>query len=82
MFTVWQAPISRPTMDIDLLGFAINSIDALVEVTKAICRQVVEPDGLTFDPESVAGERIVEAADYEGVRLRFRGTLGTARVTM
>ena len=82
MFTAWQAPISRPTMDIDLLGFTNNSIDAAVAVTQAICTQVVEPDGLTFEPESVEGERIVEDANYAGVRVRFRGSLGTARITM
>jgi hypothetical protein len=69
-------------MDIDLLGVTNNSIDAMVAVTQAICTQVVEPDGLTFEPESIAGERIVEDADYEGVRIRFRGSLGTARITM
>lgn len=82
MFTAWQAPVSRPTMDIDLLGLTNNSIDAMVAVTKAICTQVVEPDGLTFEPESMEGERIVEDADYAGVRVRFRGSLGTARITM
>jgi hypothetical protein len=82
MFTAWRAPISRPTMDIDLLGFATNNIDTLGEMTKAICRQVVEPDGLTFEPESMEGEHIVEEAEYEGVRVRFRGSLGTARITM
>ena len=82
MFTAWQAPMSRPTMDIDLLGVINNSIDAIVAMTKAICTQVVEPDGLTFEPESIEGERIVEDADYAGVRVRFRGRLGTARLTM
>jgi len=82
MFAAWQAPISRPTMDIDLLGLTNNSIDTIVTVIKAICTQAVEPDGLTFEPESMEGERIVEDADYAGVRVRFRGSLGTARITM
>jgi hypothetical protein len=82
MLTVWQAPVSRPTMDIDLLGLTNNSVDTIVAVTKAICIQAVEPDGLIFEPESIEGERIVEDADYEGVRVRFRGSLGTARLTM
>jgi hypothetical protein len=82
MFTAWQAPLSRPTRDIDLLGLTNNSIDAIVAMTQTICTQAVEPDGLTFEPEGVEGERIVEGADYEGVRVRFRGSLGTARITM
>jgi hypothetical protein len=53
-----------------------------MSVTQESCTQVVEPDGLHFEPESVEGERIVEDADYGGVRVRFRGSLGTVRVTM
>jgi hypothetical protein len=36
----------------------------------------------TFERDSVGGQRIVEDANYGGVRVRFRGTLGTARVTV
>lgn len=82
MFPAWQAPVMRPTMDIDLLGTTHNGVDAIIAVVKDICRQEVEPDGLEFDTSGVEGERIVEDADYAGVRARFRGTLGTARITM
>ncbi len=82
MFAAWQAPVARPTMDIDLLGITDNGVDAIVAVARDICVQAVEADGLVFDPDSVGGERIVEDADYGGVRVRFRGTLGTARVSM
>lgn len=79
MLTVWRAPLSRPTMDIDVLGQTDNSIDSIVSIVKEICRQEVEADGLIFDATSVEGERITEDADYEGVRVRFRGELGAAR---
>jgi predicted nucleotidyltransferase component of viral defense system len=82
MFVVWHAPASRPTMDIDLLGITDNDVGAIVRMVKAVCRQGVEPDGLIFDPDSVEGQRIAEDANYEGVRVRFRGNLGTARITM
>ena len=42
----------------------------------------VEPDGLSFEPASVQAERITEDVDYAGIRIRFRGVLDTARVTM
>jgi len=42
----------------------------------------VEPDGLVFDSESIRTERITEDADYEGIRVRFSGFLGTARISM
>jgi predicted nucleotidyltransferase component of viral defense system len=82
MLAAWKAPISRPTMDIDLLGKTDNDVGAVVAAIQKICAQAVEPDGLKFDADSVAGRRITEAADYEGVRVRFRGSMGNAQVTM
>jgi len=82
MLTVWEAPLTRPTMDIDFLGQIDNDIETLISVIKAICSQKVEPDGITFDLTSVTGASITRDADYEGVRIRFHGSLGTARFTI
>lgn len=82
MLTAWEAPLSRPTMDIDFLGQIDNNIDTIIAITKDICSQEVEPDGITFDLTSITGERITEDAYYEGVRIRVRGSLDTARFTM
>lgn len=82
MFLVWELRSSRSTMDIDMLGRMKNSPEAVIATVREICRQEVEPDGVVFDPESVGGERITEGADYEGVRIRFRGSLDTARIAI
>jgi predicted nucleotidyltransferase component of viral defense system len=82
VFTAWGAPISRPTMDIDLLGSTDNAIDKVMGIVRDICATDVEADGLEFDARSVRAERIAEGADYEGIRVKFRGHLGTARVGM
>lgn len=82
MLSVWKVSVSRPTMDIDLLGHMENDIEAVCAVARRACAQTVEPDGLAFDPESVAGERIAEDADYSGVRFRVNGTLGNARLAV
>jgi len=66
-------------MDIDFLGRIENSVETLVKVTRGICQQEVEPDGIVFDVTEVDAERIAEDADYEGIRIRFRGSLDTAR---
>ncbi|GMU93183.1 MAG: hypothetical protein AMXMBFR4_22410 [Candidatus Hydrogenedentota bacterium] len=39
-------------------------------------------DGLTFDASSVTAARITEDAEYEGLRVRFQGTLGSARTPL
>jgi len=79
MLTVWEAPLTRPTMDIDFLGRIENSVETLIKVTREICQQKVEPDGIVFDATDIDAERIAEDADYEGIRIRFRGSLDTAR---
>jgi predicted nucleotidyltransferase component of viral defense system len=79
MLTVWEAPLTRPTMDIDLLGRIEKSIETITKVTREICQQDVEPDGIVFDVGNIDAERIAEDADYEGIRIRFRGSLDTAR---
>jgi len=79
MLTAWEAPLTRPTMDIDLLGRIENSVETITKVTIEICQQEVDPDGIVFDVTNMDVGRIAEDADYEGVRIRFRGSLGTAR---
>jgi hypothetical protein len=82
MLTVWEAPLTRPTLDIDLLGRIENRIETIVRVTKEICQEDVEPDGLAFGVATIEAEHIAEGADYEGIRVKFRGSLGTARIVM
>jgi hypothetical protein len=67
MFLAYHARVMRPTMDVDLLEAADNSVEAIIAIVKAVCAQ----DGLVFDADSVGGELIVEDADYEGVCIRF-----------
>ena len=82
MLLVWKTPLSRPTRDIDLLGRISNDLELVRSVIAEICRQVVEDDGLVFDTSTVATERIAEDADYQGVRAKFQGYLGKARIAM
>ena len=79
---VLRTPVTRPTRDIDLLGRIDNDLGAVRATIATICEQKVEPDGLTFDSASVTTERIAEDADYHGVRAKFRGSLGNARIAM
>jgi hypothetical protein len=82
MLRVWDAPESRPTRDIDFLGYVDNEIETLEAIVREICAVDVEDDGLSFDVSTVAGERIKEDADYEGVRIKFTGFLERARIRM
>ncbi len=82
MLRVWDAPESRPTRDIDLLGYVDNDTATLDAIVRTACLAEVEDDGLVFDPTTVAGEGIKEDAEYHGVRLKFMGFLEKARIPM
>lgn len=79
MLAVWDAPTTRPTSDIDVLGRIENDVDRLETVFREVCSQPVEPDGLVFDSEAVKGETITEQAAYPGVRIGMIGWLGQAK---
>lgn len=80
LFRVWGLPAFRPTRDIDMLGFTSNDVENIAFIFREVCEQKVQNDGLSFDPQTVIGERIKKDADYEGVRVRFSGLLGKALV--
>ncbi|PXF60077.1 MAG: nucleotidyl transferase AbiEii/AbiGii toxin family protein [Deltaproteobacteria bacterium] len=82
MLRVWRSPELRPTMDIDMLGRTSNEEADIVAQIQEILTVDVETDGLAFDPDSIQAERITEDADYEGIRIRFLGTLGSAKINM
>lgn len=82
MLRVWDVAQARPTMDIDLLGRTANTVENLVEIIRQCLSIEVAEDGIRFDPESVLGEPITVEKKYQGVRVRIRGTLGNARLSL
>jgi len=82
MLRVWRSPELRPTMDIDMLGKTNNDEADIIAQIRDILAVDVEADGIAFDPDSIQAERITEVADYEGIRIRFLGALGSAMINM
>lgn len=78
LFAVWGDAPHRPTRDLDFLGFGSSEIPKLEALFREICSQPVEPDGLEFLPRTVAGSRIREDQEYQGVRLKFEARLAAA----
>jgi hypothetical protein len=82
LFTVWQIPERRTTLDIDFLARYDNQVASIAAVMKDVCNVSVVPDGLVFDSENIQGRKIKENADYEGARLKFPGFLECSRIPM
>jgi len=82
MFSVWQVPDRRTTLDIDFSARYDNKIAAIERLIINVCKTSVVPDGLIFDPKTVKGRKIKENADYEGVRVKLLGFLERSRIPM
>lgn len=83
MLRVWNAPVTRPTKDVDLLGRTTkNTVANLVSIVQELCAVDVEPDGMRFDPATAVGSVINEDAEYNGIRVKFMGLLGVSRASM
>lgn len=82
LLRVWQIPMARPTMDIDVLGRTTGTPEILVAILRECMSLKVDDDGMQYDPASILTEAITLDADYQGWRIRFKASLGNARVTM
>jgi len=82
MLRAWEAPLARPTMDVDMLaGQTANTVENLQRIVRECC-EVEADDGVLFDTASVRGEAISKEAEYQDVRVKVRGTLGKIRLNV
>ncbi len=82
VFLAWGIDFPRPTRDIDLRGSVSIDVETMRRIAQDICLTPVVADGMAYDASSVTGEIVREGARYQGVRIRFNGTLGKARTSM
>ncbi len=82
LFEFWTHRPYRPTRDLDLSGQGDNSIARMKKVFRDVIAEVVEDDGLVFDPTSVRITRIKEEQEYEGLRVNFLARLERARISL
>jgi len=82
MLRLWDASESRPTMDIDMLGRTSNETENILQQIREMLFVEVDEDGICFDAATLHAEQIKEDADYQGVRVLFKGNLDTAKIHM
>jgi predicted nucleotidyltransferase component of viral defense system len=74
--------VARPTEDIDLAAEGLpNTPESVGEIMRDLA-MIEYPDGLVFDAASVRTRIIHAEADYPGVNITLRATLGKARVDL
>lgn len=79
LFDVWFDTPSRPTRDIDLLGFGLADPQRIGDVFRAACAREVS-DGIVFAPETVTTADIRKEAGYPGIRVTMHGDLDGALI--
>jgi predicted nucleotidyltransferase component of viral defense system len=82
LLRVWLGESSRPTRDADLLGYGDLSVVELQRIFREICVVAVEPDGVAYTADSVRVDPIRVEDAYGGQRVRLRGLLGKAQLTV
>lgn len=77
-------PSARPTMDIDLLGKSIENTTERISTIfrELVALQILEDDGVCFQPESITTSPITKGAGYEGVRVEFLAHLGKIAIKL
>lgn len=78
LFAVWFDAPHRPTCDADFLGFGPADAQRLMETVLRVCAIGCD-DGIAYDAASVQVQEIREQANYQGLRVNLRATLGNAR---
>jgi hypothetical protein len=81
LFDLWFDLPHRPTRDADFLGFGPADAKILTRTVQTVCR-ISADDGMQFDSDSVNVMEIRKAANYDGLRVKFIGTLGKARCSI
>lgn len=80
LWAIWTGKPHRPTKDLDLLGFGDASAEAMRAIFRDICNVGVEPDGMTFNADSIEIAEIREDLEYPGQRIKLESRLGNARI--
>ncbi|SMP42381.1 nucleotidyl transferase AbiEii/AbiGii toxin family protein [Fibrobacter sp. UWB10] len=72
--------LARPTLDMDFSANKIsNNMQNIRNAVAEICQIECSEDGVIFDTDSVSAESITEFKEYHGVRVHFKGFLGSIR---
>ncbi|HXR35379.1 MAG TPA: nucleotidyl transferase AbiEii/AbiGii toxin family protein [Candidatus Binataceae bacterium] len=81
LITTWFPDAYRPTRDLNLLAFSDPSEESILAVFREVCAMRAD-DGIAFDVHGLHVERIREAVENGGLRLRTTANLSRARISI
>jgi predicted nucleotidyltransferase component of viral defense system len=81
LMMTWFDDPHRGTRDLDLLGFGDPDPEQMLAVFREILAAQGD-DGVTFDPSTLRIDRIREAMEYGGLRLRSMASISGAQINL
>lgn len=82
LFRIWSDELHRATRDMDLLAFGNPAVEEISGLFRKICEFEVENDGVQYQLGSIRAEKIREAQEYDGVRVKLIALIAGARVPL
>ena len=82
LLLIWTGEMLRPTRDIDFLGMGSYDHEAIRAAMESICAVSCPEDGVAFDTNTIRINDIREEQEYGGTRVRLKGNLGQARLSL
>jgi hypothetical protein len=79
LMTAWFEDPFRPTQDLDLLGTGNPDPDAMLGIFREIFA-VEANDGVVFDVQALAIDRVREELENGGLRIKTNATVDSARI--
>jgi hypothetical protein len=79
LMTTWFVNPFRPTQDVDFLGFGDPDPDTMLNVFREICAVHID-DGVIFDTNALAVDRVRDELEYSGLRIKTNATIASARI--
>ena len=79
LMTTWFVNPFRPTQDVDFLGFGDPDPDAMIGVFRDICAVQID-DGVAFDINALAIDRVRDELEYGGLRIKTNATIAGALI--
>lgn len=79
LMTTWFVNPFRPTQDVDFLGFGDPDPHAMLGVFREICGVQMD-DGVIFDTNALAIDRVRDELEYGGLRIKTNATIAGARI--
>lgn len=76
----WDEQVNRLTNDMDFRASIPADTEEVSRIVRDICQVDVVDDAIEFDPNSVLSDRIVQKADYPGIRVKLVGYIDNVRI--